>query len=258
MHSTAQRFDGETVAMVVRDAAARVRKLRASGSVQLISAGPEGPTTSADLAIQDQLVKQLVTLFGPAEIVAEEGAYRARRVSNRAPLTWIIDPLDGTTSYISGRDTYGVQLAAYGDGRLLGGWIVCPDLGWTVTAWENGPLRIEGIDSFETTHRVLIADGDFDAAHLTAIARKGFPEYLRSFSCAVDYSLVTAGILDWAMYRRAHPWDHAPGAYLVYRSGGSSLRWSGLRYDPAVDSEGIFSAAAHVDIGTLRSQLLRG
>jgi fructose-1,6-bisphosphatase/inositol monophosphatase family enzyme len=201
-------------------------------------------------------VDRLSSLFGPTAIIAEEG-YRGTGVVDRsAPLTWIIDPLDGTSAYLAGRTTYGVQLAAYGNGRLLGGWISCPDLGWHVAGWEGGPLAIEGIHPHQVPHRLLIADGDFDTSHLKVMARRGVSDYARSSSCAVDYALLTAGLLDTAVYRRTHPWDHAPGSYLVSRAGGHSIRWSGALYDPGVAGEGILSVASGADLDAARIRLL--
>ncbi|HUY51774.1 MAG TPA: inositol monophosphatase family protein [Streptosporangiaceae bacterium] len=253
-----QRFDGTVVATVVMEVAAQVSALRANGEVRLLTTGPEGPTTNADVTAQALLMDRLVSLFGPAEIVAEEGTYRGIGVVSRfAPLTWIIDPLDGTSGYLSGRATYGVQLAAYGDGKLLGGWISCPDLGWHVTAWEGGALTVDGIDGYDVPHRLLIADGDFDTPHLEAMALRGVSTYARSSSCAVDYALLAAGLLDTAMYRRTHPWDHAPGSYIVRRAGGRSMRWNGAVYDPGVADEGILSVANGVDVDTARARLLR-
>jgi len=250
-------FDGDAVGAIVRSVAADVRDLRERSGVEIVTDGPEGPTTSGDVQAQAALVEQLLTGFGPAGITAEEGGYRRTVVADPfAPLTWIIDPLDGTSAYLSGADTYGVQVAAYGNGRLLGGWISCPDLGWHVSAWEGGPLLVEGVEQSGLSARTLIADGDFDDAHLASLARRNVSGYARTRSCAAEYALVTAGLLDTAMYHRTHPWDHAPGAYLVRRAGGRSIRWNGDAYDPGVPGKGILSVSVAADLDAAKERLL--
>lgn len=249
------RFDGAAVAAIVRDAAARVAAMRAHGELRLLSNGAEGPTTNVDLMAQEFLIHRLLSLFGSAAIVAEEGPrLEANRFDPSAPLTWIIDPIDGTTAYLRGHANYGVQLAAYGNGALIGGWISCPDLGWNLAAWDGSSVTCDGVDGYETASRLVVADGDFDPGHREAIAQR--TAYERSSSCAVDYALLAAGQLDVAVYRRTHPWDHAPGAYLVRRAGGRSVRWNGSAYDPAAPDEGILTAANGVDVAAAAACLL--
>lgn len=249
-------FDGEQVAGLVAGVGESVRRMRAEGAVTLVSRTAEGPTTSADLHAQEELADGLLAAFGPAEILAEEGAARRPAADPAAPLTWIIDPIDGTSSFLSGSDVYGVQVAAYGGGALIGGWISCPDLGWQVAAWEGGPFRADVTGQPPGISGTVVAAGDFDPAHLAALRQRGVPRGPRSRSCAVEYSLLAAGLLDAALYRRTHPWDHAAGAYLVRRSGGRSVRWDGTAYDPGAAGEGILSVAAGVDLAAARGRLL--
>jgi fructose-1,6-bisphosphatase/inositol monophosphatase family enzyme len=249
-------FDGERVAALVAETGQGVARMRAAGEVTVVSRTAEGPTTSADLLAQEELANGLLAAFGPAEILAEEGAARRQAADPAAPLTWIIDPIDGTASFLSGSDVYGVQVAAYGGGRLIGGWIACPDLGWQVSAWDGGPFRADVGSRPGTISGTVVAAGDFDPAHLAALRRRGVTRGPGSRSCAVEYALLAAGRLDAALYRRTHPWDHAPGAYLVVRSGGRSVRWDGTAYDPGAAGEGILTVAAGVDLAAARGRLL--
>ena len=84
--------------------------------------------TIADIAVQAFLKEKLHVLLPSAGFVAEEGnalgefersVVQARTVD----WTWVIDPIDGTSSYTSGLDTYGIQLALAYKGELVGGWI---------------------------------------------------------------------------------------------------------------------------------------
>jgi fructose-1,6-bisphosphatase/inositol monophosphatase family enzyme len=249
-------FDGERVAALVAETGQCVARMRAAGEVTVVSRTAEGPTTSADLRAQEELADGLLAAFGPAEILAEEGTARRPAADPAAPLTWIIDPIDGTSSFLSGSDVYGVQVAAYSEGRLIGGWIACPDLGWQVAAWQDGPFLADVTDYPGLPGGMLLAAGDFEPAHLAALRRRGVSRWPGSRSCAVEYSLLATGRLNAALYRRTHPWDHAPGAYLVRRAGGRSVRWDSSAYDPGVAGEGILSVAAGVDLAAVSGRLL--
>jgi len=247
-------IDGVTVADIVRGVADEIARMHRAGDVRVVRRGPEGPTTNVDLFAENALVERLTGAFGPAQFVAEERNDRANTlVDGDAPRVWIIDPLDGTANFLSGSDFYGVQVAAYGSGGLLGAWVACPDLGWQASAWEGGEFSISGVTDSPVDGRVVIASGDFDDGH-RAFLRDRERGYARSRSCACEYLLLCAGLLDSSLYRRTYPWDHAPGAYLVSRSGGSSLRWDGSTYDPAVAGTGILSTAAGVDIELVRAR----
>lgn len=240
-------FDGYAVAAIVAAVARDLSDLRRTQEVEIVARGPEGPTTIADIQAQVALIDGLLEHAGPAEILAEEGDQRGKAINPTAPLTWIIDPIDGTSGYLAGSDRYGVQVAAYGAGRILGAWICCPELGWHLAAWEGSTLLIDASPQASTDHHmVVIADGDFDPEHRALLADRNI-KYGRSQSCAVDYAMLSAGRLDAAVYRRTHPWDHAPGAYLVHRAGGVSRRWNGEPYDPGIVAEGIVSVASHRD-----------
>lgn len=247
---------GEAIADIVCDVAEQVARLRRAGRVRLVRRGTEGPTTDADLFAENNLVERLGDTFRHAAFLAEESNDRANTlVAATEPWVWIIDPLDGTSQYLNGSDLYGVQVALYGQRALRGAWVVCPDLGWRAWAWHGGDLYLDGVTKSPVDGSLVIASGDFDPDH-RAFLQDSVGSYVGSRSCAVEYLLLCAGMLDSTLYRRTYPWDHAAGAYLLSRAGGSSQRWDGSRYDPAVEGTGIVSAARGIDITAVRGRQL--
>jgi fructose-1,6-bisphosphatase/inositol monophosphatase family enzyme len=251
---------GARVAELVRSVARTVQLLRSRGAVRVICEGAEGPTTNADLTAQRLLVDGLRRIDPAAAVVAEEGT-RYRSGLNPGARAWIIDPVDGTSSFVAGDARYGVQVAAYSGGRITGGWISCPDLGWHLAAWDGGPLTVEGVPASAGGVRVVIASGDFDAGHLARLRSGAVPPHRPTRSCAVDYAELTAGGLDALVYRRTHPWDHAPGAYLASRAGAAVNSWDGSPFDPGTPGQGILalSRAAlsrSADAAAMRAMLL--
>jgi fructose-1,6-bisphosphatase/inositol monophosphatase family enzyme len=250
--------EGARVAELVRSVALAVQSLRSNGALRVVRDGAEGPTTNVDLAAQRMLVDGLLTIDPAAAVVAEEGGrYRSVRPLTRGR-AWIIDPVDGTSSFIEGDVRYGVQVAAYAEGQITGGWISCPDLGWHLSAWEGGPLTVEGVRASTDGVRAVIASGDFDRAHLIRLRSSALPRHRPTRSCAVDYAELTAGLLDVLLYRRTYAWDHAPGAYLAARAGAVVTRWDGSPFDPATPGQGILALSESADAHAMRALLLPG
>jgi fructose-1,6-bisphosphatase/inositol monophosphatase family enzyme len=251
---------GAQVAELVRSVARTVQLLRSCGAIRVISEGAEGPTTNADIAAQHLLVDGLLSIDPAAAVIAEEGARYRSGLTSRAR-AWIIDPVDGTSSLAAGDPRYGVQVAAYSGGRITGGWISCPELGWHLAAWDGGPLTVEGVQASADGVRVMIASGDFDPGHLARLRSAALPPHRPTRSCAVDYAELTAGRLDVLLYRRTHPWDHAPGAYLASRAGAAVTRWDGSPFDPGTPGQGILALSQTIlsrpaDAAALRALLL--
>jgi fructose-1,6-bisphosphatase/inositol monophosphatase family enzyme len=249
-------FDGYAVAALIATVGRDLQTFRQHDRVRIVQSGPDGPVTTADLRAQERLISGLASRFGPATFVAEEGAHRHTKLGPGST-AWIIDPLDGTSEYLAGGRQFGVQVAALSAGRLVGAWICCPDLGWALSAWAGGPLHVNVPDTIDNSDgRTVIADGDFEQGHLDALRERGVTGYRRSRSCAVEYCQIVTDQLDVALYRRTHPWDHAPGAYLAYRAGAQSIRWNGNKYHPADNGLGILTVAAQLDAAEIRRRLI--
>ena len=60
---------------------------------------------------------------------------------------------------------------------------------------------------------------------------------------AVDYPAIVEGRLDFSVYGRVRPWDHAVGVLLVEEAGGNGQCLDGRRYRPARDDGGLVVSA---------------
>ena len=228
----------DEVSALVRQVAREAAAARSSG-IGAVRDGPEGPTTEMDLWAEKRLATELSEIVA-GYVIAEEG-HRTLVVPSDTDLwTWVVDPIDGTSSYIAGANTWGVQVGLCSAGTPVGGWIDCPDLGWHLAATAQAPLVIIGVDAPLGSERLVMGEGDFDPAHRSWLERAGV-DRRGTLSCAVDYAQLAAGHLDAVVFRRTHPWDHVPGAYLVAAAGGGVRRWDGSAYRPDVPGEGILA-----------------
>ncbi len=85
----------------------------------------DSPVTSADRANEKLITKLLGEAFPDDGLLGEEGAMRESHSGRR----WIIDPIDGTRSFIRSIPTWGVMLALEAEGSVVVGTCNLPVLG---------------------------------------------------------------------------------------------------------------------------------
>src|SRR5262245_18070754 len=73
------------------------------------------PVTEGDIAVNDFLQEQLPKLVNAGWLSEESQDQRP----NNTPLVWIVDPIDGTRSYIAGLADWTISVALVENGRPL-------------------------------------------------------------------------------------------------------------------------------------------
>ncbi|MFZ9414944.1 MAG: inositol monophosphatase family protein [Alphaproteobacteria bacterium] len=85
--------------------------------------------TVADREAEEFLSPRLAALLPGARVLGEEAASADPSLMGRIAmegLLWVVDPIDGTRSFIDGRDDFGIIVALLRDGETIGGWIMQP------------------------------------------------------------------------------------------------------------------------------------
>jgi myo-inositol-1(or 4)-monophosphatase len=179
------------------------------------------PVCEADIAVDDFLRGRLA---GPdcgwlSEETADDGSRRqARRL-------WIVDPIDGTRSYLAGRPDWAISAALVVDGRPVLAGVFAPVTDELfvaaagVGATRNGaPIRASAGDRLAGAKvagpkRLLQALAAVDA-QITVPPRIG--------SLALRLVRVAQGDLDVAFASgSSHDWDLAGADLLVHEAGGA-------------------------------------
>jgi myo-inositol-1(or 4)-monophosphatase len=163
-----------------------------------------------------------------------------------AGLTFIVDPLDGTTNYLHGFPAYAVSIAALIDGALVAGVVFDVPRNECFTAVRGGGAFRDGqpmrVSTIHDPARALIATGvpfrkpDAIAQYLTQL-----PKVLattsgirRAGSAAIDLAHVACGRVDAFWELRLAPWDVAAGLLLVREAGGVVTDFDGTPSVPAL------------------------
>jgi myo-inositol-1(or 4)-monophosphatase len=190
--------------------------------------GPADFVTEVDRTAERMIADVLLASTPEAALLGEELSPEAAS----AELTWVVDPLDGTTNFLHGYPAYAVSIAAAVGGRVMAGVIldVVHDRLYEAEAGQGAWLdgrRLSTSAITDPTH-ALIGTG-FPFKH-----RDRMPEYFRQFpdillstsgirragSAALDLADVAAGRLDGFWELALAPWDIAAGVLLVRESGG--------------------------------------
>ena len=264
-------FDAAAVASIIAEAAAieimpRFRNL-AAGDIREKSS-PDDLVTVADEAMEQRLSAALRALLPGSVVIGEEAASADagvhQLISGPEPV-WVIDPLDGTSSFASGNPAFGVIVALVLNGDTLAGWIHDPNAGHTAIA-ERGSGAWLG------HRRLTIAPPAPSSPLRGAMATKFFPPPLRDqlnarrrlfprhrqSHAAGDYVELVTGTLDFALYQRTLPWDHAAGALIHAEAGGYSARLDRTPYRPVHRDGGLLLAPDHAHWESLFARLFDG
>jgi myo-inositol-1(or 4)-monophosphatase len=205
------------------------------------------PVTEADIAVDRFLRQRLIALAPDAGWLSEES--EDDRVRMSASHLWVVDPIDGTRAYVTGRTDWSVSVALVADGRPVIAAIYAPmqDSFYAAAAGEvttlNGvPVAASTGADFAGT-RAAGPKPMLDRLATVAPAMIAEPKV---FSLALRIARVAEGTLDVAFASRdSHDWDLAAADLLVHQAGGALTTFEGgpLIYNRAEPRHGALVAA---------------
>lgn len=206
--------------------------------------GPRDLVTEADRESQRAIRDLLLGEFPDHGFLGEEGddgrGGRPRQegtAGGEAPLTWFVDPLDGTTNYVHGYPAYCVSIALFRGDTPLVATVFDPVADECFVAAAGRGARCNG-RTIRVSGRVDLAESlvavSFPAhASVESAAVDDFLAILplvrsvrRSGSTALNLAWLASGRLDAFWARRIQSWDVAAGFLLVSEAGGSLGRFA--------------------------------
>lgn len=204
-------------------AAAAVLRRHAASPIGFTMKRGHGPVTEADHEV-DALLR--TTLPEPGDgWLSEETVDDARRLSCRR--VWIVDPIDGTRSFVAGRPEYSISIALVEDGEPVLGGVCNPAAGVTVLGGPGLGLQVDGRPSlpFQDTGRlrVLASRSETRDGAWRPWEHSGRIDVLPISSVAYKLALVACGAADatWTVWPKSE-WDVAAGIALVRAVGGEA------------------------------------
>ena len=211
------------------------------------------PVSEADLAVDEYLKATLIGARPDYGWLSEETEPSLAALSSaEAPQRFfVVDPIDGTRSYLRGEDTWCVSIAVVEAGRPVAGVIDAPAKGEVFSAVAGGAARLNGallqVSRAGEGAPLSVSMPDPMRRRLDAAALAGLSFQRNAPSLAYRLALVAAGRLDGTLIRpQANDWDIAAGDLILERAGGALVDTAGeLRlYKIAGKRHGLLVAAS--------------
>jgi myo-inositol-1(or 4)-monophosphatase len=179
------------------------------------------PVTEADLAV-DQFLRERLTGIDPSIgwLSEETVDVPERLLKDRL---WIVDPIDGTRSFVAGREDWAICAALVERGRPVAAVVEVPATGESFAAISGGGATRNGQKISVSTRvafdRAVIARPAKLNDAVAAAGNRVQAEHIHSI--AVRLSRVASGEIDAALARaNANDWDLAAADLLVHEAGG--------------------------------------
>jgi myo-inositol-1(or 4)-monophosphatase len=221
---------------VLADRAGRLGAVRTkSSAVDMV--------TDVDIAAGVAVVRSILAKDPSARVIVEEpevyGLTEAVEGSLDDPEVWVIDPLDGTTSYIHGYPCYSVSVACLQGGRPVAGAVYNASRDEMTSAAEGMGATLDGVPihvGCATTipESLLITGFPYDRTVTLDRQLAIFTRMIRIVhgirrdgSAAIDLCLVASGRADGYWELALKPWDVAAGIVILREAGAAVTDLSG-------------------------------
>jgi len=199
-------------------------------TLDIIDKADESPVTKADRECEAALRATINAAFPTHGIIGEEfGAERAD-----AEHVWVLDPLDGTRSFITGRPLFGTLIALTRGGKPVLGVIDMPILSDLFLGVAGQPSTLNG-EVIKSR-----ACGKLGDAYFSTISPVMFRDHVAPYERLRDgaksttfggdcyqYGMVAAGFIDLVVERGLGIYDFAALVPVIEGAGGHITDWRG-------------------------------
>lgn len=196
------------------------------------------PVTRADREAEELLRQRIAERFPDDGVLGEEFGETAGKNGVR----WILDPIDGTKSFISGVPLYGTMVGVEFEGRCPIGVVYIPGLDEGVFAQTGkGAFHFCGNEEpkrCQVSNTALLTKAAFVTSQASTFASRGaMPAYLeierrcrltRTWGDCYGYLLVATGRVDLMIDPLFNVWDAAAIQPIISEAGGALTDWKGV------------------------------
>jgi histidinol-phosphatase len=209
------------------------------------------PVTAADREAEVLIRDRLLSEFPSFGFLGEEFAG-----SERGDSRWVVDPIDGTKSFVAGVPLFSTLIGLEREGEPVLGVAHFPALGETLWASVGGGAFLDGqsihVSREAEPSNALVVCGSLDAFRKSgrlesflAFERQVYA--LRTWGDAYGHCLVAKGRAEVMLDPAVHPWDVCAISPIVREAGGSFTGFSG---QPQLGSEAVSTNGLLLDTVT--------
>lgn len=252
----------EALVLAIRAGDKLLKYRKKLGSLSITSKEAQGVASNADIESEKLIIKGLKKRFPDMNFLAEESAYEQWGGKKEAyahfrelPFVWAIDPLDGTSNFLSGMDYFAVCIGLLHYGVPYMGVVYRPTTGecWTAIKGEGARYtedlktqKFKKIGSDKNSKSLkdsLLVTGFssekgdvFDREfHLFKSLMCEVRGVRRMGSAALDLCFVASGVFDGFWESGLAPWDVAAAGVIAMESGVKITDYQGRAFHPFQD-----------------------
>jgi len=254
-----REFEG--LAHRLADCAGEIQRRYFRTPVSVETKSDASPVTIADREAEAAMRDLIAAGYPGHGVLGEE--YGSDRVD--AEFVWVLDPIDGTKSFITGRPLFVTLIALVHGGRPVLGvidqsilrerWV---GVAGAASVWNGRPIRVRACPRIEDA--VLFATSP--AMFRAGPENDGFARVQRSVRLPMyggdcyAYGLLAMGFADLVVEASLQPYDFMALVPVIEGAGGTATDWAGrpLR----LDSHGQILAAGDARVAVAARDLLAG
>ncbi|MCS7154786.1 MAG: inositol monophosphatase family protein [Bacteroidota bacterium] len=210
----------------------------------------QSPVTIADREAEAHLRRRIAERYPDHGIVGEE--YGLTRPE--APFQWVLDPIDGTRSFLCGVPLYGVLVGLLHEGQPVLGVACFPALQEIVYAalgegcrWNGRLVRVSRRDRLEEAVLLYTDPRGFEGPKKALLERlRPRVRLERSWGDCYGHILVATGRADVMLDPAMHLWDSVALYPILHEAGGTFTDWEGratIQAGEAVSTNGLLLSA---------------
>jgi len=201
------------------------------GALEVERKADSSPVTVADREAERAMSEVLRGAYPEFGVLGEE--YGA---SGSDKSRWIVDPIDGTKSFVRGIPFFASLVALEEDGEVTTGAVYAPALGELLYAQkgggafdDNGPLRVSAIPDLD---QAMMVHGGLvhlqDLGHwpaFTELTRRSARQ--RGYGDYFGYTFIARGQAEFVVDVDLKPWDMAALKVIIEEAGGRFTDFNG-------------------------------
>ena len=214
-----------------------IRPMFGRHDVAVETKSDQSPVTVADRGAEELIRSLIAARYPDHGIIGEElGSHRAD-----AEFVWVLDPIDGTKSFITGVPLFATLIALLHEGQPVLGAIHQPVLGQLMigdgktTTLNERVVRCRTVTKVEDatllTSDPLNPEKYQNGPRYDALTRRA--KLVRTWGDAYGYLLVASGWADICLDPIMNPWDVAALVPVIRGAGGVITDWKGGAAYPA-------------------------
>ena len=238
------------VAHALADAAGTAIRPYFRGRFTMQAKADASPVTAADRAAEAAM-RAIIAERCPGDGIIGEEYGREREDAERV---WVLDPIDGTRSFVAGRAIFGTLIALVEGGAPVLGIVDQPiqrerwlGAAGQPTTLNGAPVRSRACEALGQAHLATTGPGYFKPDELTAFGRASAAarDTLWGGDC-YNYALIATGQLDLVIEAGLKLYDFAALVPVVEGAGGIMRDWAGKPLDAGSDGRVIAAGDARL------------